>query len=110
MYVGRDFSPLETVESRWLGLDFVNDIDDGEELQSASWELSVRQGVDPSPMSHLIGGPILVVPDGSNLQTGTKQRVGGLVADVTYTVRAVVTTTGGNVVSLWSHISGEPVE
>jgi hypothetical protein len=29
---------------------------------------------------------------------------------MTYTVNAVVTTSKGNALSLWSHIQGEPVE
>jgi hypothetical protein len=93
-----------------LELDFVNDVVDGEELSSAAWEMSVRQGDDPSPMTHLIGDPEMFVPEGSNMQTGTRQRVSGLLPFVVYTVRALAMTTLGNTKSLWSHIAGEPVE
>ena len=110
MFVGRDFSPMEQDESRELGLDFVMDISEDEVVTAAVWELEVREGVDPAPMSHLIGSPVLVTPDGTGMQTATKQRVAGLLPDVTYTVRAIVTTDKGNTVSLWSHIRGEPVE
>ena len=101
---------METAESRELGLDFINDVSEGEVLTAAVWELEVREGVDPAPMSHLIGNPILVTPDGTDAQTATKQRIAGLLPDVTYTVRAIATTSKGNTVSLWSHIRGEPLE
>jgi hypothetical protein len=109
-YVGRDFSPAEQVESRQYGLDLVNDISEGETLTAAAWELIVREGVDPDPNSHLVGSPALVTPDGTTAQTATTQRIAGLLPDVLYTVRAIATTSLGNTVSVWTHISGEPVE
>ena len=109
-YVGRDFSPAEQAESLILGLDFVNDLSDGESLTGATWELLVRSGTDPDPSSHLVGDPILVTPDGTSVQTATTHRIEGLLPDVTYTVHAVVTTSLDNKLSLWSHVAGEPVE
>jgi hypothetical protein len=88
-----------------LGLDFVNDVDHDEILMSSVWDMAVTAGVDPNP-NHLQGYSIEVVPLGSELKTGTIQRVGSLVPGVTYRVRAVVTTTLGNTRSLWSHIRG----
>jgi hypothetical protein len=79
-------------------------------LATATWTLLVREGVDSNPSSHLVGAPLLVTPEGGTLQSATTQRIAGLLPDVTYTVRAVVTTTLGNTKSLWSHIQGEPVE
>jgi hypothetical protein len=93
-----------------FGLDFVNDLTATETLSTAVWTIDVRYGVDPAPASHLVGPPVLVVPVGTTLQTATVQRISGLLPDVTYTVRAVVTTNAGNMLSLWSHIRGEPVE
>jgi hypothetical protein len=110
VYAGRDFSPAEQAESLIYGLDFVNDVVEDEILTGAVWELVVRHGIDPAPNSHLVGTPQLVVPNGTGAQTATTQRIAGLLPDVTYTVRAVVTTSMGNTFSLWSHISGEPVE
>jgi hypothetical protein len=110
LYVGRDYSPAEQTENLVYGLDFVQDLSEGEELTGAAWEVVVLEGFDPAPMSHLIGVPTLVIPDGTTLQTATTQRIAGLLPDVKYTVRAVVTTTNGNTLSLWSHIAGEPVE
>ena len=110
MYVGRDFSPAEQVENLEYGLDFVNDIPEGDSLTAATWELMVRSGVDPTPNSHLVGVPTLVTPDGTTTQTATTQRISGLLPDVTYTVRVVVTTSAADTVSLWTHVQGEPVE
>lgn len=70
----------------------------------------MRQGADPVPMSHLVGDAMLVTPEGTTVQTATKQRIAGLLPDVRYTVRAVATTSTGNTLSLWSHVQGEPVE
>jgi hypothetical protein len=109
-YVGRDFSPAEQSESLIYGLDFCNDLTEGESLVGAVWEVIVREGADPDPGSHLIGAPMLVTPDGTTAQTATTQRIEGLLPDVTYTVRAVVTTSLANKLSLWSHVAGEPVE
>jgi hypothetical protein len=101
---------MEQSESRELGLDFVNDVSEGEALTAVVWSLEVRTGVDPAPMSHLIGPAILTTPDGTGVQTATKQRVAGILPDVLYRVTAVATTDKGNTVSLWSHVSGEPLE
>lgn len=109
-YAGRDFSPAEQAESQIYGLDFVNDLQEGESLVEAVWEVIVREGADPDPGSHLVGDPMLVTPDGTTTQTATTQRIEGLLPDVNYTVRAVVTTSRENKLSLWSHVQGEPVE
>jgi hypothetical protein len=110
VYCGRDFSPAEQAESRLYGLDFVNDLSDGESLTGATWDVSVRYGEDPDPNSHLVGDPNLVTPEGTTTQTATTQRIEGLLPDVTYTVRAVVTTSLENKIQLWTHVAGEPVE
>lgn len=110
MYAGRDFSPAEQTESLIYGLDFCNDVSEGEVLTGVAWELTVREGVDPAPMSHLVGAPALVTPEGTTAQTATTQRIAGLLPDVLYTAQAIATTSLGNTFSLWSHISGQPVE
>lgn len=109
-YVGRDFSPAETSESQEFGLDFVHDLKDGEVLISAVWELTVREGSDPTPQDHLIDAANVVTPPGTFVASATTQRIGGLLPNVTYTARAVAETSLGNTLSLWSHIRGEPVE
>lgn len=106
MYLGRDFSPQETIESEVFGLDFVNDLDGDEQLLSSVWELTVSDGDDPNPKIHLEGTSVVVVPFGSNMKTATIQRIGGLWPDVTYIVRAVVITDAGNTKTLWTHVRG----
>ena len=110
MYAGRDYSPAEQVESQIYGFDLVNDLDPGEFLTGATWSLTVVQGVDPTPGSHLISPPVLLIPTGSTIVTATQQRIAGLLPDVLYLVRAVCTTSGANTKSLWSHIQGEAVD
>ena len=109
-YVGRDFTPAQPTESREYGLDFVHEMTEGETLTGATWELIVRRGEDPDPASHLLGDPILVTPDGTTLQTATKQRIANILPDVLYTVNVTVTTSKGNTVSNFTHLAGEPVE
>lgn len=108
--MGRDFSPVETIETQIYGLDFVNDLDANETLIGAVWSLTVIQGVDPLASTRLSGLPALVTPTGTTRQTATQQRISGLLANVTYTAQAIVTTSLSNTKSLWTHIRGEPVE
>jgi hypothetical protein len=110
MYLGRDFSPQENGESEVYGLDFVNDLDDEEQLITSAWTIRVVQGSDPSPTVHLEGPSAVVVPLGSNLKTATIQRIGGLWPDVTYAVQAVVITDAGNTRNLWTHIRGVNID
>lgn len=106
MYLGRDFSPQEQQESEVFGLDFVNDLEQEEQLLSSGWTIAVVQGFDPTPQVHLEGPSIVVVPFGSNLKTATVQRIGGLWPDVTYKLEATVVTNQGNTRSLWSKVRG----
>lgn len=106
MYAGRDFSPQEFSESEVFGFDFINDLDPGEELLSSVWTLRVAAGSDPQVLKHLQGPPLVVVPFGGTLKTGTIQRIGGLKPGVTYAAHALVITTLGNSRNLWAHIRG----
>lgn len=97
---------MEGIESEVFGLDFVNDLESDEFLTEVGWGLTVVQGVDPSPNSHLSGAPIIVVPDGGTRKTATIQRLEGLLAGVTYRTKAVAMTSRGNTKALWSHVQG----
>lgn len=97
MYVGRDFDVADSGESEVYTLDFVNDLAASDSLATVTWSLSVNQGTDPSPNSHLSGSAVIA-------GTQTLQRISGLLPGVNYKVEAVVTTTLGNTVSLWSHV------
>jgi hypothetical protein len=60
MYVGRDFDPANPTESEVFSLDFVNTLQLGETINSVtSIDLTVFQGVDANPNSHLTGNPIV---------------------------------------------------
>ena len=106
MYCGRDWSPLGEDSTRVIGLDFVNDMNVGETLTTATWTIRVSDGVDLDPGDHLWGPPLVTIPIGSTEKTMTIQRVGGLLANVTYTLQAIGVTSLGNVLDLWSHIRG----
>ena len=113
MYVGRDYSPMEQVESETFGLNFVSDLTAGEVISTVvggAWNISVVQGSDSGSAACLIGGAAIVVPDGATSNIATTQRISGLLPDVVYCVQAVVTTSLGNTKSLYSHVLGEKVE
>jgi|SRR5262245_33179666 len=91
-------------------MDFINDLDNQEQLLSSRWRIWVVQGTDPNPAKHLEGTSVVVVPLGSNLKTATIQRIGGLWPDVTYAVQAIVQTDRGNTRNLWTHIRGVNID
>lgn len=106
MYCGREFSPLEPSESKVVGLDFVNDMNENETLLSSSWDVWVVAGVDLRNTTILQGPSVEVVPKDGSLKTGTIQRIGNPLPGVTYRLRANVVTARGNVLNLWSHVRG----
>ena len=100
MYVGRDFDPSDTGENERYTFDFVNDMQAGDGIQSAVWTCGVAAKsilADPAA-SACISQPAVY--------TGTKttQRVSGMKPGVIYLLTANVTTTLGDVISLWSHV------
>ena len=73
---------------------------------SSVWTLQVMAGIDVNPNSHLEGPSLPITPLGSVLQTGTIQRIGGLLPGVTYATIATVVTSLGNTRMLYSRIQG----
>jgi len=71
---------------------------------SATWSLSVAQGVDPNPSAHLDGTPFFYS------RTISTQRISGLLAGVTYIITCTVGTAQGNTITLWSRITCEVIE
>lgn len=102
MYARRDFDPIDEGEIGDFTFDFArDDIASGETIVSAVWNCSVAEssiGADPSASSRLSGSPYI---------TGltTMQRVSGTVGGVKYVLQASVTTSLGNVLSLWSYVT-----
>lgn len=103
MYVGRDFDPANTTENEVYSLDFVNELATGETLSSVTTtSLTVFQGTDANPSSHLSGGSSI---------TGSvvSQRITGLTAGVTYTLAFTVLTNMTNTITLFSRVACRPV-
>jgi hypothetical protein len=98
MYVGRNFQTSDPGESELYGLDFANDLGPGETIIGVTWYCETARGADPSPASHLegpstIGGTVV------------SQRISGLLAGVNYRLRALVTTSAGNSIDLYSYVA-----
>ncbi len=103
MNVGKDFHPSDSGEDETYAIDFVKDLDVGEELVTATWYCTVAEdseGADATPQDHV---ELSASIDG----TITKQRISGLVAGVKYVLQAVVLTNFDNTRSLWSHVTCE---
>ena len=104
MYVGADYSPGDNSESELYGLDFVNDLPSGDTIATASWtcaNASDTQVTDATPSVRITAGPF--IPS----STITTVRLGGLQSGVKYVLTAVVTTSLGNTLSLFTHVTGE---
>lgn len=102
MYCGQDWPVMNPDETRDLSLNFQNDgfnIAGGEKITGTpTWTCAVETGTDASPGSRLIGAPAV---DATGLIT--TQRVSGLLDGVTYRLRALVTTTAGQLLALHSY-------
>jgi hypothetical protein len=98
MYVGRDFDPSDPGENEVYSFDFTRDLADNEALTAATWSCTVAGGSDPSAASRISGSA-------SVSGKTTSQRVTGLLAGVRYRLQAIATTTFGNTVSLFSHVT-----
>jgi hypothetical protein len=100
MYVGRDFDPSDTGESERYTLDFVNDLQAGDAIATATWtcEVAAKSTGSDADAATRIDGPAVY------LGTKTTQRVSGMVPGVTYCLTAKITTTLQDTVSLWSHV------
>jgi hypothetical protein len=100
MYVGRDFDPSDTGENERYTLDFINDMQAGDGIHSAVWTCGVAaKSQNPDDAA---GG--CISEPAVYLGSKTTQRVNGMKPGVIYVLKATVTTTLGDVVSLWSHV------
>lgn len=97
MYVGRDFDISDVGEDEIYSFDYVNDLRESQSVVSGSWTMTVKEGTDPSPSSHLTGLPTV---DG----TIASQRVSGLLDGVIYRIQCKATLNDGSVLSLYSYI------
>lgn len=99
-YVGRDFPNLDPTNQRDLTLDFVNDAARCDHVASATWTVEVVKGVDASYATRALGATTWR----GQLVT---QRMGGLLDGVKYKVTALATMRSGEVIGLYSNITGE---
>lgn len=100
MYVGREFSPSDEGESENYTFDFVKDLAESETIVGSTWYCTVAddsEGADEDAADH-------VSLPATYSGTQTTQHVSGLVAGVKYVLQAVVETSAGNTVSLWSYV------
>jgi hypothetical protein len=106
MYVGRDFDPTDPTESEIYSMDFANQLQTGEAINSVSAvDLAVFQGTDASPSSHLSGSPNISGAIVSQRVGGPGAAGGNLVAGVTYTISYTVATSFTNILTLYSRIA-----
>lgn len=106
MYVGSDFDVATVGETDWFAFDFANDIGDDELIDAATWDILVHAGSDPQAASRLVGtAQVEHFVAAGQRRAVTRQKVSGLLAGVTYTLIATVTTNQGRVLRLWSRVS-----
>lgn len=104
MFFGRDFDPSDVGESEYFTLDFINDLPEGQTISAVqSVTLTVMQGDDSDPSSHLIGAAII------NDSTQVMQLIRGLAAGNIYKLQVFVVTSTGLVQSGFAHIPCEAV-
>jgi hypothetical protein len=103
MHTNADFPPANPVEVQPYTIDFINDLPTGQFVLGAAVTISLFQGTDPSPNSHIVGSPqITANPAGVN--TMILQRVGGLLAGNIYSLNMVATTSVGFEIELYALI------
>lgn len=100
-----DFSEQSPLTDRVRGFNFMTSLAPGDSINTAIppvWTCTTAIGSDPDAAGRLIGSPQI---QGSV----TLQRVGGLVAGVTYILAAVVQTIGDDTLDLWAYLPCEAV-
>jgi hypothetical protein len=95
-----------TVEFETVTFDYGLILAAGATITSATVTCSVVSGTDPAPSSRVVGSPSNTRP----LQIGAasaamSQLVGAMVAGVTYRLQCVATTSDGQSLSLWTHLT-----
>lgn len=100
MELPADFSSVEPTDVQTFIIDFVNDLADSDSISAALWQIIVSTGNDPLAAARTVGDPVIV-------GTEVRQTVTGLISGNYYVMRALVTTTLGNKVSLYSHVRSD---
>jgi trimeric autotransporter adhesin len=95
-----------TVEFETVTFDYGLILASGATITSATTSCAVVSGTDATPSQRITGSPSIT----TSLQTGASnaavsQLVGGMVAGVTYRLQCVATTSDGQSLSLWTHLT-----
>lgn len=98
MYVGYDFDYSDPTEKEVYQFDFTPDLALGETIVSAVWVCSAVSGTDGAASTRMIGSI-------ANSGAVTQQWFQGFLPGVKYLLQAEVTTTLGQILSYWSHVS-----
>ena len=104
MYVGDDFGPADPGEKEVYGFDFTAILATGETIASAAWTCSVVTGTDPSPSSRIFGSALIGPGKYGRASAATQQWFSGFLPGCQYRLQAMVTTSLGQALSLWSHV------
>jgi hypothetical protein len=89
--------PSEQID---LTLDFVNDAARCDAVASATWTVAVVSGTDASYATRAIGDPTWC-------GQSVTQRMGTLLTGVKYKVTALATMNSGEILGLYSHVTGK---
>lgn len=96
MHAANDFDPQDQGEEEFFEFDFTSILATGETIASVVWSCVAVNGSDAAAASR--------VTNVTFTQTTTAAFVSGLVGAVTYELRAMATTSAGQVLSLWAHV------
>ena len=105
MYAGRDFDPSDSGEAEFYKFDYTAILGLSETIASAVWTCSVVTGTDPAAASHISGSASVIPGKYGAASAATQQLVSGLVPGVQYRLQSMATTSLGQSLSLWSHVS-----
>lgn len=100
-YAGKDFAPpANPEESEVYAIDFALQLLPGETISTVTWNMLVAAksaAPDATPQSRRSGSATI---NG----TVVSQRLAGMLAGVTYVTQAIVATSFGNTLEVYSHI------
>jgi hypothetical protein len=89
-----DFSPKRSTETEKFEVDFINLMTVDATILTATWTISVKSGVDPSPASMIVGSATIL----GRTQVETKIAAG--IPGVIYLPICTITTSDGEVLVL----------
>jgi hypothetical protein len=108
VHCGVDFPVANPADFGPYTIQFDNDLPTGEFVNGVTVTMTLFDGTDPNPNSHLIGSP-QITPNLAGVNTWVLQRVGGLLAGNIYSINMVATSNQGFTMELYALIPCEPV-